>query len=78
MSEPEKKYGWFSETAYMSHNHIITYTTMNGDKVNVSSVTNTPYDSKTSFKDIKFIGELDSFVSSVPNKNKISLFKKYK
>ena len=73
MSEPEKKYGWFSESAYMSQNYIVTYKTINGNKVLVSSVTNTPNDSNTAFKDIKFIGELDSFVSSVA-KDKYSLY----
>lgn len=69
MSKTEKKYGWFSPTAFMNQKSIVTYTTITGDKVNVCSVTNTPDDSCTAFKDMKFLGELDRFVSSVPKKS---------
>lgn len=68
MSDGAKKtYGWFSPTAQKYNKVIVTWKTLKGSNVIVSAVTDNPHDSGTKFKDIKYIGELSKFVSSLPN-----------
>ena len=62
-----KKYAWYSEEASFIHRLIVTYKTKLGSNVVVSSITDTPHESGILFKDVVFIGEVDSWVSSVPN-----------
>ena len=67
MNKKEKMYGWYSNEASKIQKRIVTYTNTDGENVIVSSVTSTPDDSCTNFKDIVFVGELRNFVSSVEN-----------
>jgi hypothetical protein len=61
-----KIYGWFSEKADMHATNSVYYKTKLGSIVKISSVTNTPDDSKTLWDDIEFLGELSQFVKSEP------------
>lgn len=63
----KKIYGWFSKEASNVHEHIVTYKTKFGSNVIISCITDNPHDSGTAFNDIQFIGEVDSWVSTIPN-----------
>ena len=63
----KKMYGWFSPSAVKNQDRTVTYKKKDGSNIIVSSVTDNPHDSGTTFKDIVFLGELERFVSSVPN-----------
>ena len=66
--ETKKKiYGWFSEEASNLHKYIVTYKTKLGSNVIVSFITDNPHDSGAAFNDIQLIGEVDRWVSTVPN-----------
>ena len=68
MSEKDKKiYAWVSPSTINNQEMIVTYKTMSGENINVSVITDNPHDSGTSFKDIQFMGEVEQWVSSVPN-----------
>lgn len=68
INENKKKiYGWFSEEASNVQENIVTYKTKFGSNVIISSITDNPHDSGTAFNDIQLIGEVDRWVSTVPN-----------
>jgi len=68
MSDPSKKmYAWVSPTAIMQQDLIVTYQTNSGDNVIISSITDNPHNSGLMFTDVTFIGEVDRWISSIPN-----------
>jgi hypothetical protein len=72
---PKKLYGWYSEGAHSISAVEITYNTPDNIPVVVTSVTDSPNDSKTSWEDSICKGEVTNFIKST--RDFTTKFKKY-
>ena len=77
MSAQPKLYGWFSPTAQLGSDVIVTYNTLDKGPVIVSSVTESPTDSGTNWKDIICLGEVTNFISNKKNTMVKNSYKMY-
>ena len=77
MSAQPKQYGWFSPTAQLRSDIIVTYDTLDKGPVMVSSITKSPTDSGTTWKDIICVGEVTNFIASKKNNILETSYKRY-
>lgn len=66
-SSMKKIYGWYSKSADIISDLIVTYNTIDNRTVKVTCVTDNPDSSGTAWHDIRCVGELSRYVSSVKN-----------